>query len=192
MSTTTGKVVIISGPSGAGKSTLVRRLLETCPLPLALSVSATTRNPRPDEQDGIAYHFLSEAEFESKRLAGEFLEYKEVFGQGHWYGTLEDNITRGLEKGDWVILEIDVAGAMSVIDRIPDAITIFITPGSMEELEKRLRNRQTDSEEAILRRLDVAIQEMSKSHRYQHQVENNDLELATEQVSQILQALEKQ
>ena len=85
-----------------------------------------------------------------------------------------------------------MAGAMSVIDRIPDAITIFITPGSMEELEKRLRNRQTDSEDAIIRRLDVAIQEMSKSHRYQHQVENNDLATATEQVSQILQALEKQ
>jgi len=157
-----------------------------------LSVSATTREPRPDEQDGIAYHFLSADEFERKRKADEFLEYKEVFGQGHWYGTLEKNISDGLNNGNWVILEIDVAGAMSVIDRIPDAITIFITPGSMEELEKRLRNRQTDSEEAIVRRLDVAIQEMSKSHRYQHQVENNDLELATEQVSQILQALEKQ
>ena len=192
MNTRQGRVIIISGPSGAGKSTLVRRLLDTCPLPLALSVSATTRPPRPDEQDGIAYHFLSADEFDRKREAGEFLEHKEVFGQGHWYGTLEKNITDGLKNGNWVILEIDVAGAMSVIDRIPDAITIFITPGSMEELEKRLRNRQTDSEEAILRRLDVAIQEMSKSHRYQHQVENNDLELATEQVSQILQALEKQ
>jgi len=192
MNTRQGRVIIVSGPSGAGKSTLVRRLLDICPLPLVLSVSATTRAPRPDEQDGIAYHFLSAEEFEHKRQAGAFLEYKEVFGQGHWYGTLEENITNGLKNGKWVILEIDVAGAMSVIDRIPDAITIFITPGSMEELDKRLRNRQTDSEDAIVRRLDVAIQEMSKSHKYQHQVENNDLEAATEQVSQILQALEKQ
>ena len=192
MNTRQGRVIIISGPSGAGKSTLVRRLLDTCPLPLTLSVSATTREPRPDEQDGIAYHFLGAEEFERKRQAGEFLEYKEVFGQGHWYGTLKENITDGLNNGNWVILEIDVAGAMSVIDRIPDAITIFITPGSMEELEKRLRNRQTDSEEAITRRLDVAVQELSKSHRYQHQVENNDLAVATEQVSKILQALEKQ
>ena len=192
MNTRQGRVIIISGPSGAGKSTLVRRLLDTCPLPLTLSVSATTREPRPDEQDGIAYHFLGAEEFERKRQAGEFLEYKEVFGQGHWYGTLKENITDGLNNGNWVILEIDVAGAMSVIDRIPDAITIFITPGSMEELEKRLRNRQTDSVEAITRRLDVAVQELSKSHRYQHQVENNDLAVATEQVSKILQALEKQ
>ena len=187
-----GKVVIISGPSGAGKSTLVKRLFEICPLPLALSVSATTRAPRPDEVDGISYHFLSHDEFERRRLNDDFLEYKEVFGQGQWYGTLEQSVSDGQASGQWVILEIDVAGALSVIDRIPDAITIFITPGSMEELENRLRNRQTDSEEAIIRRLDVAIEEMSKSYIYQYKVENNDLTVATEQVSQILQALENQ
>ena len=116
MSTKQGKVVIISGPSGAGKSTLVRRLLQTCSLPLELSISATTSPARPDELNGIAYHFLSAEEFEEKRLAGEFLEYKEVFGQGYWYGTLLANINHGLQLGKWVILEIDVAGAMSVID----------------------------------------------------------------------------
>ena len=168
-----GKVVIISGPSGAGKSTLVKRLFEICPLPLALSVSATTRAPRPDEVDGISYHFLSHDEFERRRLNDDFLEYKEVFGQGQW-----------------VILEIDVAGALSVIDRIPDAITIFINPGSMEELERRLRNRQTDSEEAILRRLQVAKHEMSNRHHYQHQITNDEVDRAARQVSQLLQALE--
>ncbi|MBA62537.1 MAG: guanylate kinase [Planctomycetaceae bacterium] len=187
-----GKVIIISGPSGAGKSTLVRRLLKNCPLPLQLSISATTRSPRADEQNGVSYHFLSPEEFTSKRDAGEFLECKEVFGQGHWYGTLEKNITHGLESGKWVILEIDVAGAMSVIDRIPDAITIFIHPGSMEELERRLRNRKTDSEDAILRRLNVATEEMSKRHRYAHQVVNNDVAVATDEVSQILQSLENE
>lgn len=190
MSTKQGKVVIISGPSGAGKSTLVRRLLQTCPLPLDLSISATTRPPRPDELNGIDYHFLSADEFDEKRLAGEFLEYKEVFGQGYWYGTLLAKIDDGLRLGKWVILEIDVAGAMSVIDRVPDAITIFIHPGSMEELERRLRNRQTDNEEAIVRRLEVATQEMANRHQYEHQVINKDVDVATNEVSQILQALE--
>ena len=190
MSTKQGKVVIISGPSGAGKSTLVRRLLQTCLLPLELSISATTRPPRPDELNGIDYHFLSADEFDEKRLAGEFLEYKEVFGQGYWYGTLLAKIDDGLRLGKWVILEIDVAGAMSVIDRVPDAITIFIHPGSMEELERRLRNRQTDNEEAIVRRLEVATQEMANRHQYEYQVINKDVDVATNEVSQILQALE--
>ena len=190
MSTKQGKVVIISGPSGAGKSTLVRRLLQTCPLPLELSISATTRPPRPDELNGIDYHFLSADEFDDKRRAGEFLEYKEVFGQGYWYGTLLAKIDDGLRLGKWVILEIDVAGAMSVIDRVPDAITIFIHPGSMEELERRLRNRQTDNEEAIVRRLEVATQEMANRHQYEYQVINKDVDVATNEVSQILQALE--
>ena len=190
MSTKQGKVVIISGPSGAGKSTLVRRLLQTCPLPLELSISATTRPPRPDELNGIDYHFLSADEFDEKRLAGEFLEYKEVFGQGYWYGTLLAKIDDGLRLGKWVILEIDVAGAMSVIDRVPDAITIFIHPGSMQELERRLRNRQTDNEEAIVRRLEVATQEMANRHQYEYQVINKDVDVATNEVSQILQALE--
>ena len=190
MSTKQGKVVIISGPSGAGKSTLVRRLLQTCPLPLELSISATTRPPRPDELNGIDYHFLSADEFDEKRLAGEFLEYKEVFGQGYWYGTLLAKIDDGLRLGKWVILEIDVAGAMSVIDRVPDAITIFIHPGSMKELERRLRNRQTDNEEAIVRRLEVATQEMANRHQYEYQVINIDVDVATNEVSQILQALE--
>lgn len=185
-----GKVVIISGPSGAGKSTLVKRLFEICPLPLALSVSATTRAPRPDEVDGISYHFLSHDEFERRRLNDDFLEYKEVFGQGQWYGTLEQSVFDGQASGQWVILEIDVAGALSVIDRIPDAITIFINPGSMEELERRLRNRQTDSEEAILRRLQVAKHEMSNRHHYQHQITNDEVDRAARQVSQLLQALE--
>ena len=140
--------------------------------------------------NGIDYHFLSADEFDEKRLAGEFLEYKEVFGQGYWYGTLLAKIDDGLCLGKWVILEIDVAGAMSVIDRVPDAITIFIHPGSMEELERRLRNRQTDNEEAIVRRLEVATQEMANRHQYEYQVINKDVDVATNEVSQILQALE--
>src|SRR5687767_7450301 len=113
MTKTEGKLAIISGPSGAGKSTVVKQLLATCPLPLELSVSATTRDPRPGEQAGIDYHFLTREEFARRRAAGEFLECKEVFGRGDWYGTLHNVVTAGLAAGKWVILEIDVEGAMS-------------------------------------------------------------------------------
>jgi guanylate kinase len=110
-----GGLVVISGPAGVGKSTVVRKLLTDCPLPMVLSVSATTRRPRPGERDGIEYHFLSAEEFQRRRDAHEFLECKEVFGLGHWYGTLQSEVSAGLNAGKWVILEIDVQGAMSVL-----------------------------------------------------------------------------
>ena len=116
-----GRLVIISGPSGAGKSTVLRKVLETCPLPLELSVSATTRQPRPGECDGVEYHFLTKEEFARRRASGEFLESKEVYGCGDWYGTLQGAVTAGLDAGKWVILEIDVEGALAVLERCPDA-----------------------------------------------------------------------
>ena len=115
MSVTEGKLIVISGPSGVGKSTVVRQLLEQCELPLELSVSATTREPRAGEQDGVQYHFLPKTEFQQRRENGEFLECMEVFGRGHWYGTLQETVTTGLKQGKWVILEIDVDGAMKVL-----------------------------------------------------------------------------
>ena len=113
-----GKLVILSGPSGAGKSTVVRELLATCPLPLELSVSATTRLPRAGERDGVDYHFLSREEFALRRERGEFLECKEVFGRGDWYGTLAAPVTAGLRAGKWVLLEIDVEGRWPLCSRI--------------------------------------------------------------------------
>ena len=107
---TLGQLIILSGPSGAGKSTVVRRLLDECDLPLKLSISATTRGPRLGEQDGQQYFFMSDEEFQRCREAGEFLECMEVFGLGHWYGTLREQVTTGLKAGNWVILEIDVQG----------------------------------------------------------------------------------
>jgi len=112
-----GKLIIISGPSGSGKSTIVAKLLETCPLPLELSVSATTRPPRPGEVHGKHYWFLSPEEFQEKRVRGEFLECKEVFGRGFWYGTLKEAVSSGLSGGKWVILEIDVQGALADVDQ---------------------------------------------------------------------------
>ena len=181
-----GQLVIISGPSGAGKSTVLRILLSVCPLPLDLSISATTRPPRPAEVDGVDYHFLTADEFDSKLSNGDFLEHKEVFGRGHYYGTLRETVTTGLNTGRYVILEIDVAGAMSVLDHIPNAITIFIHPGTQQELENRLRGRETDSEESIIRRLEVAKSEMGLMNRYQHIIVNEQPETAAETICQIL------
>ena len=181
-----GQLVIISGPSGAGKSTVLRILLSACPLPLDLSISATTRPPRPAEVDGVDYHFLTADEFDSKLSKGEFLEHKEVFGRGHYYGTLRETVTTGLNTGRYVILEIDVAGAMSVLEHIPNAITIFIHPGTQQELENRLRGRETDSEESIIRRLEVAKSEMGLMNRYQHIIVNEQPETAAETICQIL------
>ena len=111
-----GKLVIISGPSGAGKSTIVGRLLAECDLPLELSVSATTRQPRPGEVDGKDYHFLSREQFLARRENQEFLEWKEVFGRGDYYGTLRSTVAAGTNAGKWVVLEIDVEGAMTVVE----------------------------------------------------------------------------
>ncbi len=182
-----GRLIIISGPSGSGKSTVVSRLLAECTLPLKLSVSATTREARPGEVDGKSYFFISDEEFHQRRERGDFLEYKEVFGHGHWYGTLKDEVSAGLNDGKWVILEIDVQGAMAVLDHNElDPITLFIHPGSVEELERRLRSRGTESEQAITRRLETAAQEMQYIHRYQYEIINGTVPSAVAEICQIL------
>jgi guanylate kinase len=181
-----GRLVIISGPSGAGKSTVVKRLLATSPLPLTLSVSATTRQPRPGERDGVDYHFLTREEFQRRREAGEFLECMEVYGRGDWYGTLRQSVATGLNRGDWVLLEIDVQGALAVMERYPEVISIFLHPGSLSELEQRLRRRGTDSESAIARRLEVAAAEMQWLPRYRHEIINHELGTAVSQIAALL------
>jgi guanylate kinase len=184
-STAPGRLIVISGPSGAGKTTLVRHVFEHCPQ-LVASISATTRPPRQGEQDGRDYHFLSREEFERRRSAGEFIESFEVFGHGHWYGTLASEVTPSLLSGKRVVLEIDVQGMVAVLAHYPDAITIFVRPGSVEELERRLRNRGTDSSGAIERRLEVARRELACADRYQHVIINDDLEQAVRQICDIL------
>jgi len=181
-----GKLVIISGPSGSGKSTVVQRLLQECELPLFLSVSATTRPPRPGEINGREYFFLSNEEFKCRRDAGDFLECKEVFGRGYWYGTLRNEVSAGLNEGKWVILEIDVQGALAVLRSMSHAITIFVHPGSMSELEKRLRNRGTESAEAIQRRLDVAAEELALRHHYTHEIINQEIQNTVQQLCKLL------
>jgi guanylate kinase len=188
-SATAGNLIVISGPSGAGKTTLLRKLFEHCP-GLRASVSATTRPPRPGERDGVDYHFLSPAEFERRRLAGEFLACCEVFGRGHWYGTLQSEVTPSLQAGKSIVLEIDVQGALAVLESYPQAITIFVRPSSPEELERRLRGRGTDSEEAIRRRLEVARRELECANRYQYQVTNDDVDRAVQEICDIIRSRE--
>jgi len=183
----TGRLIIISGPSGAGKSTVVRRLLADCELPLMLSVSATTRAARPGEVAGRDYFFLTDEEFAQRRQAGDFLECKEVFGRGHWYGTLRQQVASGLNEGKWVILEIDVQGALAILETGEfDPITLFIHPGGMDELEQRLRTRNTESDDAIAARLETASSEMRYLHRYQYEIINGSVDVAVAEICQIL------
>lgn len=179
------RIVVLSGPSGSGKTTIVHRLIESSPVPLRSSVSATTRPPRQGEIDGRDYHFLSAEEFEAKRRAGEFLECAEVHARGDWYGTLTSEIEKARRAGAWPLLEIDVQGAMSVLDEYPQAITIFLkTPA--DEYERRLRERGTEPEEVIRRRLETARKELALSDRYGHVVINDDIDRCVQDICQIL------
>jgi len=136
--------------------------------------------------DGKDYHFLSSDEFEIRRKKGEFLECFEVFGRGYWYGTLLSEISSGVEAGKWVVLEIDVQGALYLMQRHDDVISIFIRPSSRGELERRLRGRGTETEEAIQRRLNQADRELALADRYCYQVVNDDMERAVEEMCSIL------
>ncbi|HET6880629.1 MAG TPA: guanylate kinase [Pirellulales bacterium] len=186
----TGKLVVISGPSGAGKTTLLKRLYAAAPVPLVTSVSATTRAPRPGEVNGVDYYFLSKDEFERRRRQGDFLECFEVYQRGDWYGTLKSEVAPRLIAGKWVVLEIDVQGTLAVLQHYPDAVTIFVRPSSLAELERRLRERGTESEAALRRRLEVARRELESLDRYRYQVVNDDVNLALQQLRTILSSLE--
>ena len=181
-----GKVIVISGPSGSGKTTLVKRVLKRRPIPLVLSISATTRAPREGEIDGVDYHFLSSDEFVRRRARGDFLESFEVYSAGTWYGTLKDKLESDLNSGQSAVLEIDVQGTLAVLEHYPDAVTIFVRPRSEEELERRLRGRGTEVDAAIQRRLEGARRELAFADRYQYEIINDDVEKAVQQICEIL------
>ena len=179
---------MISGPSGAGKGTLVSRIREQHPA-LGLTVSATTREPRPGEVDGESYYFLSDDEFARRVDADEFVEWAEV--HGHRYGTLVSEVTSNLDAGRSLILEIDVQGAFQVKKRFPDAILIFIMPPSLEVLAERLSARGTETEESLSLRLANAKAEIELAPRYDDVVINDDLDDATAELLQVIQQHER-
>ncbi len=185
MSQSEGQLVVLSGPSGVGKSTLLRRLL-TDFSSLIPSISATTRPPRTGEKPGVDYHFLSPEEFETAKKAARFIECCQVYGREYWYGTLEDEVTPRLSHGKWVILEIDVEGTLSILERYPQAVTIFVEPSDPAHLEERLQGRGTESPEAIQRRLEVAHRELRQSGHYRHRVVNDLVEDALANIKTIL------
>jgi guanylate kinase len=181
-----GRLIVVSGPSGVGKTSVMQQVYRTCQVPLVRSVSATTRPPRCGESEGLDYHFVSSDEFELRRKRGDFLECFQVFNGGHWYGTLRSEVATGLAAGKWVVLEIDVHGALAAMDQFPDAIGIFIRPSTPVELERRLRGRGTETEEAIQRRLARADDELALASRYQYQIINDDMDRAVAEISGIL------
>jgi guanylate kinase len=177
------RVFVITGPSGVGKGTLIRLLRERVP-ELALSVSATTRQPRPGETQGEDYWFLSEDEFQRRVAAGDFVEWAEYSGRR--YGTLREELERHTSGGRPVVLEIEVQGARQVRRTLPDAVQIFIRPPSEDDLRDRLIGRGTDDPESIERRLRVAEEELGAAGEFQHVVVNDRLDEAVESLAAIV------
>ena len=168
-----GKLFIISAPSGAGKSTVIKRLCAEVPS-LSLSISCTTRNMRPGEQEGVDYHFVSEEEFERKRQNAELLEWAKVHNA--FYGTPKHELFQQLDAGKNLILDIDVQGGKQVKKQFPEAISIFISPPSIEALKVRLAMRGTDSPEQVDLRLQNALKEMKYQNHYDYTFVNDELE----------------
>jgi guanylate kinase len=174
-----GKVFVITGPSGVGKGTLIERILGQIP-ELELSISATTRSPRPGEVDGRDYHFLNPAEFEHRVREDDFLEHATY--SGNRYGTLREEVDRRLAEGGSVVLEIEVQGARQVRDAMPEAVQIFVAPPGPEVLRERLEGRGTDSAEAIEERLRTAETELEARDEFPHVVVNDDLQKAASEL----------
>jgi guanylate kinase len=177
------RVFVITGPSGVGKGTLIRSLRERMP-ELELSVSATTRRPRPGERDGVDYHFLSDADFQRRVDAGEFVEHATYSGRR--YGTLRSELERRVRDGHPVVLEIEVQGARQVRNELPDAVQVFIAPPSRDALRARLVGRGTDDPEQIDARLRTADAELDAQHEFGHVVVNDRLEDAVDELTGIV------
>jgi len=179
------RVFVITGPSGVGKGTLIRTLLERIP-ELELSVSATTRRPRPGEQGGVAYHFLSDDEFARRVEAGDFVEHASYSGRR--YGTLRSELDRRTRDGAPVVLEIEVQGAGQIARTMPEAVRIFVAPPSEDALRVRLLGRGTDDPEDVEARLQTARNELAAQREFPHVVVNDRLEEAAEALEEVVRA----
>lgn len=177
------KLFVISGSSGVGKGTVIKNFLGKNPN-FKLSVSCTTRAKRPGEEHGINYYYLSREEFMKSVERGEFLEWAEF--SGNCYGTSKKFVEQGLKNNENILLEIDTQGALQVKEKMKNAVLIFIMPPSLEELEKRLRGRGTETEEAIQKRLNTVKSEMENSKHFHYQVVNDEVDRAVEEIENII------
>ncbi len=177
-----GKLFIVSGPSGAGKSTVCK--IVRLKLGINLAVSATTRSPRIGEINGREYHFLTMEQFQNKIENGEFLEHANV--HGNYYGTLKSEVDTRLEKGEDIILEIDVQGGLQVKEKYPEAMLVFFKTPTKEDLEKRLRGRGTEDEETVRVRLENSLKELEYEEEYDKTVINTTIEQACESLIRII------
>ena len=182
-----GLLVVFSAPSGCGKDTILQEIFKTkdC-ADFVLSRSMTTRAPRSGETDGVDYYFVTREEFEKRIAEDRLIEFAEY--NGNYYGTPKDPVEEWLRQGKIVILEIEVQGASKVVKTYPEALSIFILPPSLEELERRLRCRNTDSEETIAKRIALAPGEIAKSKEFKHCVVNDDVTRASEEVYHLITA----
>jgi guanylate kinase len=181
---TKGRLFVITGPSGVGKGTLIGELRRRIP-DIELSVSATTRRPRQGERDGVDYHFLSEEDFQSKLVQGQFMEHASY--SGHRYGTLRSEVEPRLERGVSVVLEIELQGARQVRDRVPEAVLVFVAPPKAQALRERLEGRGTDSADQINRRLEVAGDELAAQQEFGHVIVNDRLDRAADDLERLVQ-----
>lgn len=179
-----GLLIVISGPSGVGKGTVRDKFMNKPELNIAYSISMTSRKARNGERDGIDYYFVTREQFEEAVKNGELLEWTEFVG--NYYGTPLANVEKLRNEGKNVLLEIEVEGAMNVKEKCPDAVTIFITPPSMEELERRIRGRRTEPEEIVQQRLAKASREMNMVNQYKYIVCNDDADEAAELITVII------
>jgi guanylate kinase len=182
-------LVVLAGPAGVGKGSIVRWILEN-ESDFMLSVSATTRDPRPGEIDGVHYHFVTKAVFEELIANNQMLEWAQVHGK-HFYGTPLNELTRAEAEDKHLMLEIDLQGARQVRAELPQALMIFINPPSFEELERRLRSRATETEEQIQTRLITARSELAAAGEFDYQLTNLDLEACARQVVELVHNAER-
>lgn len=180
-----GLLILISGPSGTGKGTVCDLLRQKHP-EISYSISATTRQPRPGEQDGVNYYFYSREKFQEMIDQGQLLEWAEVYG--NFYGTPKQKVLDRLEAGEDILLEIDTQGALNVMKVMPEGLFIFLLPPSLEELAARLKGRGTETEESLHRRLGAAVDEIKLSTKYRYVVVNDKVEDAQETIANIIEA----
>lgn len=180
-----GLLILISGPSGTGKGTVCDLLRKNHP-EISYSISATTRQPRPGEQDGVNYYFYDKEKFRQMIDAGELLEWAEVYG--NYYGTPKQKVLDRLNAGEDILLEIDTQGALNVMKAVPEGLFIFLLPPSLKELANRLKGRGTETEESLQRRLGAAVDEIKIAHNYRYVVVNDKVEAAEKAIAGIIEA----